>query len=536
FLAGGVCGLSPFSHMCYALILSDRGDADGGWAHGKAALALMEKLDAKQLSTVLPLFFGSGIHHWKAPGRDSVAYFETAAANGLETGDYEYASLAVNFSMFFSFYFGKSIDSLLHQFPRRYKILRSFGKKYSIDLAKYWHQLLVVMHDPAGDGITVSGDIMDENRLIPLLEKRQNLTFLGFCMLCKLKLAYLAGDYETARSVRGGAIDLLKALTGNVFIPVCHFFAALTCIACHRTLGKDPSLLRDAKRSLKKLKKWGADAPENYLYKAQLVEAELLAVKGKQAPALKLYEAAIENAAKAGNNLDLGIACERMGRYLESVGLEAASIGCIQRSIAVFHRWGALNKSHRLSREYGVAISADDVSPGSIESSSASRDINVRLDLEALAGTIETLTGDLRFDSLLETLLTAVMQSSGATRVVYMHAERGILRVKAEKRANDNVGIFDGKDAAPASFGLPVSLLEKCYSGDRERVMENLADRGETKGGPPKGGRPGGGDRRNPRLKSILIIPLKRRRSVTGLVYLENDLMEDAFREDQARF
>ncbi|MCP4688012.1 MAG: hypothetical protein GY859_08185, partial [Desulfobacterales bacterium] len=46
FLAGGVCGLSPFSHMCYALILSDRGDADGGWAHGKAALALMEKLDA----------------------------------------------------------------------------------------------------------------------------------------------------------------------------------------------------------------------------------------------------------------------------------------------------------------------------------------------------------------------------------------------------------------------------------------------------------------------------------------------------------
>ncbi len=61
---------------------------------------------------------------------------------------------------------------------------------------------------------------MDENRLIPLLEERRILTALGMCKIGKLQLAYLAGDYETARSVRGRAMELLKALTGAVFNPV----------------------------------------------------------------------------------------------------------------------------------------------------------------------------------------------------------------------------------------------------------------------------------------------------------------------------
>ncbi|MCP4689149.1 MAG: PAS domain S-box protein, partial [Desulfobacterales bacterium] len=83
-----------------------------------------------------------------------------------------------------------------------------------------------------------------------------------------------------------------------------------------------------------------------------------------------------------------------------------------------------------------------------------------------------------------------------------------------------------GTDARPASFGLPVSLLEKCCSGAREHILENIAL------APP----PRGGERRESRLASILIIPLKRHRTVTGMVYLENDLMGGAFRNDQVQF
>ncbi|MCP4689753.1 MAG: hypothetical protein GY859_17000, partial [Desulfobacterales bacterium] len=486
----GNCVLSPQFLMGYAMILCHFGDVNTGFSYGKTALALMEKLEAKQLFTKLSFLFGYSIQHWKAPMRDSAAFFETAIANGLKTGDYEFASYAANIIMLFDFYSGKSIESLLNQYPGQHKILAGFSKDLTIFLAKYWNQLLVAMNDPTGDGVSVSGDIIDENRLIPLMEERKALSSLGVCMIGKMQLAYLAGNYEIAMSVRARAIELLKALTASIFIPVCHFFAALTCIAYYRKHTGDASLLREAKRSMKKLKKWGADAPENYLYKAQLVEAELLSVKGKQPKALKLYEAAIINAQKAGNNLDLGIACECMGRYLERIGLETMSKEYIRRSITVFHDWGALNKSNRLRGEFGVALDRD----GAPRDGDGSRDspgvVNIELDLAALAGTIESLTSDLQFDSLLETLLTAVMHRSGATRAVYIHMDRGRPRVGAEKRASGHVRIVDGTDARPASFGLPVSLLEKCCSGAREHILENIAL------APP----PRGGERRESRL------------------------------------
>ncbi|MBW1897823.1 MAG: PAS domain S-box protein, partial [Deltaproteobacteria bacterium] len=297
-------------------------------------------------------------------------------------------------------------------------------------------------------------------------------------------------------------------------------------IAYYRKHKKDASLLRDAKRSLKKLRKWGAGAPDNYLYKAQLVEAELLSIKGKQAPALKLYEAAIENAQKAGNNLDLGIACECMGRYLESIGLKSNALIYIRRSITVFHDWGALNKSNRLEKEYDIKIGKGDISPESTGSTPSSQTINVRLNMEALSGTIKSLTSDLKFDSLLATLLDAVMQNSGATRVVYIHVDQGNLQVRAEKLVNDDVMICDGKDTRPVSFGLPATLLKKCYSGSHEHVLENIENER----------RPLGDEHQEIQLKSILLIPLIRHQSVKGLVYLENDLMEDAFREDHVQF
>ena len=525
-VSSGIDSKSPTSYMGYALILCSLGDAETGYSYGRAALALMEKLGATQHITRLFCTFALFIHHWKEPVQDSIEFFEKAIASGMETGDYELASHAADSIMLYSFYSGRSINSLIHQYTEQHSILSSFGKDSPILRAKYWHQVLITMNDPAGDGVTVSGDLIDENSLVLLLEERQDLPTLGVCMTGKMQLSFMAGDYEAANSIRPRAITLLKALRGTIFNPICHFFAALTCVAYYRKHKKDASFLRDAKRSLNKLKKWGAFAPENYLYKAQLVEAELLSIKGRQRKALKLYEAAIENAYEAGNNLDLGIACECIGRYLESIGLKSLGLMQIRRSIYVFQNWGALNKSHRLAKEYGITIGKGETLPDSTGSDHSSQAINVSLDLEALAGTIKSLTSDLKYDSLLATLLDALMQSSGATRVVYIHVDQGILHIKAEKPASGSVRIFEGKNTLAASFGLPVALLEKCYSGPHEHVLENIKVEN-----PP---RPD--EQKEISLKSILILPLIRHQSAKGLVYLENDLMEDAFRENHVQF
>ncbi len=522
----GNCGISSYSYATYGMVLLNLGDVDNGYSYGKAALALMEKLDARPLFTKVSFLFGWFVNHWKAPARSSERFLENALAKGLETGDYEFASFAASKIMHVFFYGGRNINSMLDQFPDQHKILAAFGKDRAILEAKYWHQMLITLNDPDGDGVSVSGDIIDESWLIALLEERQILTYVGVCMLGKMQLAYLAGDYKTANGVRGRTIELLKAMTGALYTVVCHFFAALTCIGYYREHGKAVSLLRDAKKSLLKLKNWGGSAPDNYLYKAQLVEAELLSIEGKQTAALRLYETAIKNAQKARNNLDLGIACECMGRYLLKLGLDSLGRVKIRESIDVFRNWGAFNKSTRLGREFDMAFGEDIVRAASGEPDYSSRASNVMLDLEALSGTIKSLTSDLRFDSLLATLLDAVVRNSGATRVVYLHADQGMLRVGAEKGGGGDVEILDGKSTSPAAFGLPVLLLDDCYRGSADYVLRNIVNEKKS----------WGGAERTSRIKSVLIIPLMRQQQVKGLVYLENDLMEDAFRMDQVQF
>ncbi|MCP4689423.1 MAG: PAS domain S-box protein, partial [Desulfobacterales bacterium] len=518
--------ISPYGYAAYAMLLCCLGWMESGYAFGRAALALMEKLDVKRLFSKVPYLFGFFINHWKKPVRDGLAFYDRAVAHGLETGDYEYASYAANYVMLYSFYYVESIDGLLARYPEQHRILAGFNKDHAVFLAKYWHQLLIVMNTPSGDGVTISGEMIDGDSLISLLEEKKDLTSLGVCMLGKLQLAYLAGDFREAERIRPGVIALTKALIGTIFNPICHFFAALTCIAYYRSHKKDSSLLREAKRSLKKLRKWGKAAPDNFLYMAQLVEAEWLSVKKKKVEALERYEAAVENARKAGNNLVLGVAGECMGRYLATIGLKEISRECIRRSILVFQEWGALNKSSRLQEEHRMEISRESIARGSVSTCHTSRAFNIELDLEALVETIESLTGNLKFDSLLETLLDAIMRNSGATRAVYLHVEPESPRVKAEKLANSPVRIFEGRDALPASFDLPTAWLEKCLSGSSRHVLTNME----------VDPNPGREKRLESRMKSILIIPLIRHGSVRGLVYLENELIADAFREDQVQF
>ncbi len=522
----GNCDISLFGYMLYAVMLCNSGRVDEGYCLGKNTLKLFESTDVKDVSAKIPHIFGLFVHHWKDPMKDGFKYMDAAVANGFKTGDYEYASYSANMTMHYLFYSGEKITIILEKYKKQHQILEELGKKHAILEAKFWHQMLISLHDESGDGVTVSGDYIDERWLVPLLEEHQDFSALEIYSLGKLQLAYLAGEYELSQELSQKVMGMIKALPGTVFIVAGRFFSALSYIAYYRNIKKKSHLLREVKSLLKPLKTWGKHSPANYLSKALLVEAELFSVTGDQVGALKLYEKAISTAKKNGDNLVLGIARECMGRYLISIGLDSYGLSQIRRSVDVFQNWGALNKSHRLSKEFNIVISRESIlaeGTGSYHSSLANI---AKLNLDALVGTIKTLTSDFKFDSLMATLLNVVMQSSGATRVVYIYVDQGRLQARAEKRTNDGVSIFDGKDILSDQFELPISLVEKCSSGLNDYVLENIISARKS----------WRDDQKESQFKSVLIIPLKRHNAVKGIVYLENDLMRDAFREDQVQF
>jgi len=513
---------SIFAWSNYAIILCSLGEFDKGFKFGETALRLLDNINAKPLETKTPYMFAFMVFHWKKPTLQSIQYFEKAYQSGIDTGDYEFASYAANNVMHISFYGGKNIEELISIYPEQHKILETYDKKHTISEAKFWNQMLLTLNDPNGDGVTIKGELIDEKILKETLRKQKDFSSLGICLIAKMQLAYLTRDFKLAIDQREEAFTLLDAMTGTMFIPVCHFFSALTCIAYYKNHEKNSKYLREAKKSLKKLKKWGASAPENYLYKAQLVEAELLSVNGKTNKALSLYENAIKNAKDAKNNLDLGIAYECMGRYLLDMKLTSLGLTQIQNSFNIFKHWGAFNKSNRLQKEFSL-------SEGewlSTNTELTNENLNDTVNLNSLIGSIEVLSGSLELNYLLKALIAILMKNSGATYASYIYVNNNEMKVFVDKHIDGETLIYEDGGVFLNNFDLPISLIEKCRMDTTKFLLDNISIKLNEKTIA----------RDKIKNKSIFVIPIRRNGELVGIIYLENNLLENAFRKEQVQF
>lgn len=519
-----VNGLAPGSPLClisFSIILCDLGFIEYGYSAGKKSLDLLESLNAKKMITIGNHRFAMGVSHWKAPLHESISRLETATASGLETGNYEYAALALYNMMRVAFYAGHDIEALLREFPNRQQQLEAFGKKHPVLMGKHWNQFLITLNNPTSDGITVSGDLINEDWLLNYLQENNSVSGYQFCMFAKMQLAYLARDFELANKLREENFQsIIRVFVGTVYVPIAHFFNALICIEAYRESDKSKRFLKQAKISLGKIKKWAKKAPENFLNKSLLIDAELQSLENPNV--ISLYQQSIDCALKASNYLDAGIASELMGRNLIENGFKSLGIVKIKESIEIFDDWGARNKSARLRKEFAEIDEISDYVTYS-NSSSSSQDIYDRIDLKTLTGSITNLTGNLNLSSLLDSLIKAVMHNSGATRVVYIHSNGNGLIVKAEKVNNETMKIFPEGERL-ALFNLPQNLIERIRSHIESHVIENVINNESV------------GNKKVSKIKSVLLIPLTMNADLKGILYLENDLLENAFRSEQVGF
>ena len=86
----GVCQYSPHSFATYGVIKCGVfGDMRGGYELGEEALALSERLCAKETESKTVFAFYAFIHHWSKYLRDAAAPLLFGYQVGLETGDVE---------------------------------------------------------------------------------------------------------------------------------------------------------------------------------------------------------------------------------------------------------------------------------------------------------------------------------------------------------------------------------------------------------------------------------------------------------------
>ncbi|MDB9512030.1 AAA family ATPase [Kamptonema animale CS-326] len=539
----GNAPFSAFFYVSYGLLLNGiLEDMEAAERAGKLALAVIEKLNAKEVECRIRVILGAFVLHGTTHLQMSVPVLRESYQIGLDTGDLEFAGYGAFHSCKIAYFSSQELLTLerdIHvysQMPKNLKQVQTFN------CFQILRQAVLKLLGNAHNSQLLVGDLFDEAQFLPQLLAANDLMGLHFFYLHKLILGYLFG--ETAQSLSEIATEgrqYLAAGAGIVTVPIFYFYDSLAALTgdCSGDSDLTDRLQRVAENQTK-LQKRAHYAPMNYLHKWCLVEAQKHRVLGEKAEAIDLYDRAIALAKEHGYIQEEALANELAAKFYLDWGRQRIAGDYMIEAYYAYARWGAKAKVADLEKRYPqllAPILQQIRSPlsthetvfdlGTITSTSSatssSSSVSDTLDLKAILKASQTISSEIELSKLLSSLLSLVIENAGADKCVLMLLLENRLLIKGSITVGTQPVVLQ-RLAVEDSQVIPLKLIYKVLH-DRQTVVLFDATLDPTLANDPYI------IRQQP--SSILCSPILHQGKLLGILYLENNLATGAFTSDR---
>jgi predicted ATPase/two-component sensor histidine kinase len=339
----------------------------------------------------------------------------------------------------------------------------------------------------------------------------------------KLAFADLIGDYRAASSAAAKAKALIWSIAGHVDFPEYHFFAALAVARLANPLdeswSENEAVLREHYRLLST---WAEHSPHNFECREALIAGEIARLNGNHFEAMRHYERAIQSARRENLPQNEGLACEVAAQFYRQCGFPDFAEVSLRNARYAFLRWGALGKVRLLDEQYPTLRQT----PVVLERASGET-TSTELDLGTLVKSSLAVAVQVGVTKVLETLLTSVLEHSGASRGVLLFPRNEGLRMEAEADVQDGKLQVHFPQRAPDASDVPLSIVHY-VERTREMILveETQTDQRFTSENYFRAIDSG----------SCLCIPLLNQGGVVALLYLENKLATRVFTPSRRSF
>ncbi|MCC6554357.1 MAG: AAA family ATPase [Polyangiaceae bacterium] len=519
-------GNGPGSALGYVTYAMRVGAALGDWPTayelGKVSLALSERLDDLHARALVKQYFGAFVCPWGAPLREAFPHLEQAYIGCLETGSVFMAAVSAMQRIILGLQSGEDLPGL-HE--RALKTFEAQRRMKQLDQAN-----IVACHIHAAQ-MLMRGSIPEgaEDWLRPdhLLEKLAHFPMgTNVCHLVLMQLANVRGEQARALEMAGLAKQGLHLALGiilQVDFALHHSLILLGAPADSRSPGDAQRAARRAEveENLGKLERWAAGNPRAFRQKHTLLRAELAREDGDDRAAMELYDLAIEQAAEAELPQDQALAGELAARFYLERGRRRIAGTYASDARYAYLRWGATAKAEEVEARF------HEVMPRKAEAEVAEAETSgAALDLTAVLRASQALSGEIVLDDLLRKLMSTVLESAGA--------QRGVLVLKGESEA-----VVDARKGATGGDVITVSAAPlETLEGVAASIVRYVERTGETVvlGDAAHAGKfqtDAYVNRSHP--KSILCMLIVRQKRPVGVLYLENNLVIDAFTPERCR-
>lgn len=494
------------------------GDYAAGYEFGRLGYDLAERQGPTRYRARVLMTFAYHVVPWTRDIRSERALLLRAFEEAREAGDVTYGgftSVTLVTSMLAS---GEALATVQRTAEARLSYVRQVKFGLCADILTTQLQLLHALRGQTDAIGCFDGQGFDNAAFEARLLANPSLD-IAICWhwIRTLQLRCIAGEMAAAVEAAERAEGLLWTTSGHWEMVEFHFHAALARAGAMDDVRPDHRARHVAAlaRHLGQLRDWAGHSPDSFDARFALAEAEAARTQGRTEDAMRGYDRAVQAARRTALPHVEALAHECAAGLYRRLGVPTLELACIRDAAGCYARWGAAAKVGQLARRH-PSLGLDAAEPALPE---APRGFD-GIDLAALLGTLRTVSDQASVEQLTTTLLTLVLEHAGASRCMLILARGDRLRVEAEA----TTGLYgvsvrlvqEDADRIP----LPHAIVHGAIRDQEAVIVDDTRAPGPFSADPYL---------RETEARSILCMPLVRRRRVVGLLHLENALATHAF-------
>lgn len=538
----GNIDLSAYAYATYGQILCGVvGDISKGYQFGQLAIKLLTKLNAKKLKARVLLVVHDYITHWQTHVKETLQPFLEAYQSGLETGDLEFATRSAMVYSYHSYFLGRELTHLEQELRNYTAAIQELKQFKYIYMNERYHQVVLNLLGQADDPCRLVGEAYNEDELLPLHFQANDRNAIFNVYFHKAILCYLFQSYPLATENITKSKPYLGNVSGLLIVALFYFYESLISLATFTQVSQTEQkrILRQVNANQRQLKQWAHYAPMNHLHKFYLVEAERYRVLGRSGLALEAYDQAIALAVEHDYVNEAALANERAAQFCLAQGKERLAQAYLADAYYNYARWGAQAKVTDLETRYPQLDSILKGQAGSqiligtkphpafsstATITAAHLDISEVLDLATVLQASQALSGEIRLERLLSTLMQVAIENAGAEKGVLLlpDADQWLIQAKVTQDRTYpqslQIDLLRRSPLSESEQDVPMTLIHYVA---KTRTTLTLEDASRQATADPYI------QQQQPR--SILCMPILRQGNLIGILYLENNLTAGAF-------
>jgi predicted ATPase/signal transduction histidine kinase/tRNA A-37 threonylcarbamoyl transferase component Bud32 len=525
----GNCNTSPYAYVFYGwLNCGVLNNIDDGYQFGQLGVSLLNQFETRELKCKTKETFNGFIKHWKDDLHLTVNPLRDCIREGLETGDLEYAGYSATIYCYNIFFVGMPLDYVTDEQAKYVAMMQKNKQDFLINYTSIIRQLGLNLRGKARSKLELIGEAFNETKTLPVLISTNTVMSVFSVYLCKTVLCYLLKDYEKALANARLADEIVVSVGGMNCFAEHYFYYSLVLLglAVKAEDKQKQEYLEIVALNQEKMKIWAEKAPINFQHKYDLIEAEKMRVLGENWQAIETYEGAIAGAQNNEYLHEEALACELAAEFYLERNLKDIAKTYLTKAHYGYSLWGATAKVKDLEANYPQFVgdrtqmfankTEKTITTTGADTASFSLDVN------SIVKASQTLAEEIVLENLLAKMMKIIVENAGAEKGCLILEKDNNFAIEASGFASKNS--FEVLQSLPIDNNVPASIVNY-VARTKQTVVLNDAS-GESKFADDsyiKQNKP----------KSILCAPMVNQGKLTGIIYLENNLVAGAFTSDR---